>query len=217
MRSVYDERLEELLKEKGEGPKERLLLHACCAPCSSAVIERLAPYFRLTIFFYNPNILEDEEYERRKKELIRFASSYPTPEPIDFLDADREKEKYRAIAKGREGDREGGERCFDCYKLRIMKTAAEARRAGFPWFCTTLSLSSRKNAVWINTLGEEAEALHGVKWLPSDFKKKNGNLRSIRLSEEYGLYRQDYCGCPYSKAERERIQAAKEAAKEQKA
>lgn len=179
--------------------KKTLLLHCCCAPCSSACLERLKDSFKITALFYNPNI-ESGEYGRRKEELIKFINATGAAE---IMDCDYCAEEFFEAVKGLENCREGGERCFKCFELRLKKTAALATAGGFDFFSTTLTLSPLKNAQKINEIGQK---LGGEKWLPCDFKKKNGYLRSIELSHEYGLYRQDYCGCVFSKRERERLE-----------
>lgn len=177
---------------------ERLLLHACCAPCASAVIERLAPHFAITLFYYNPNIAPGEEYARRGAELERLASLLHTPYPLDIAPVEWRPEDFAAAAQGLEAEPEGGRRCTRCFALRLAKTAEMAAELGIPWFTTTLTVSPHKNAPLINEAGREAAARCGPRFLPSDFKKKNGYRRSIALSNEFGLYRQNYCGCAYS-------------------
>lgn len=191
------------IRESGEKP--RLLLHACCAPCSSSVLERLADCFSVTIFYYNPNIYPAAEYERRLAELKRFLSAFtggaaPLIEapydPAEFYDAIGIKDEP-ALAD----ERERGTRCFRCYRMRLERAAREASSGGYEWFCTTLSVSPYKDADKINRIGEElAAAGEGARWLSSDFKKRGGYLRSLALSREYGLYRQQYCGCEFSRA-----------------
>ncbi len=180
---------EEIQKYKGS----KLLLHCCCAPCSSACLERLKDYFKLTVLFYNPNI-ESGEYERRKQELIRFIGETGW---ADFLDCDHESEKFYAAVKGLEKEKEGGRRCAECFKLRLEKTAEIAKRGGFDLFTTTLTISPLKDAELINKIGESLQGGNCL-WLHSDFKKKNGYLRSCELSRQYNLYRQNYCGCAFS-------------------
>ncbi len=174
---------------------ERLLLHSCCGPCSSRCLETLKDTFRVTVLYYNPNITDKAEYERRKGEQLRFLRE---TDWADFLDCDYVPSEFFEVAKGLEGEPEGGARCYACYKLRLDFTAKTARERGFPWFCTTLSVSPHKNAAWLNELGAQAGEKYGVRWLPSDFKKENGYLRSVALAKEYGLYRQNYCGCVFS-------------------
>ncbi|MGN0814689.1 MAG: epoxyqueuosine reductase QueH [Candidatus Coproplasma sp.] len=185
------------LKESGKNTVTlpRVLLHACCAPCSSACLERLKGLADLTVLFYNPNI-ETEEYLKRKGELIRFLSETGW---ADFLDCDHEKDAYYAAVKGLENEREGGARCEKCFALRLDKTARLAKQNGFDYFATTLTVSPLKNAKLINAIGERIAEEYGVKWLYSDFKKQGGYLRSIELSKEHCLYRQNFCGCVYSR------------------
>ncbi len=186
-----------------EGVVPTLLLHSCCAPCSSYVLEYLSQYFRITVFYYNPNIYPDEEYHKRVEEQRRFIEQLPARHPISFLEGNFDKARFYAIAKGKERLPEGGERCFACYELRLREAAEYARRLGFDYFTTTLSISPLKNAQKLNEIGQKLEQQYGVAYLCSDFKKKNGYKRSTELSREYGMYRQDYCGCVFSKAERE--------------
>ena len=187
-------------------PSERptLLLHACCAPCSSYVLEYLSRYFRITLFFYNPNIAPEEEYRFRLDELRRLVREMGLESDVSVLEGNYDPDCFQALAKGLEALPEGGARCADCYRLRLRETARVGAEGGFDYICTTLSISPYKNAAWLNAIGTEEAAAHGVRYLVSDFKKKNGYKRSCELSEQYGLYRQDYCGCVYSKAARER-------------
>ena len=180
---------------KNTGALPRVLLHACCAPCSSACLERLNGLADLTVLFYNPNI-ETEEYLKRKSELIRFISETGW---ADFLDCDHEKDAYYAAVKGLENEKEGGARCEKCFTLRLDKTAKLAKQLNFDYFATTLTVSPLKNAKLINAIGERLSEEYGVKWLYSDFKKQGGYLRSIELSKEHCLYRQNFCGCVYSR------------------
>ena len=177
----------------------RLLMHACCAPCSSYVLEYLTEYFDITVFFYNPNITEYDEYLKRKAELKRFISQKSFAHKVKQIDGDYEPDLFFEIAKGRENIPEGGARCFDCYRLRLQKTAELAKSGGYDYFCTTLSISPHKNAAKLNEIGGELSKLYGVKYLYSDFKKRGGYKRSIELSAEYNLYRQSFCGCIFSK------------------
>lgn len=177
-----------------------LLLHSCCAPCSSACLEILHEHFKVTVFYYNPNIEEEGEYRKRKAEQIRFLRETGWAE---FLDCDHDTADFRAVSAGRENCPERGERCRACYELRLRRTAEEAKARGFDYFSTTLSVSPYKVSRWINEIGCALEGKTGVKFLPSDFKKRGGYLRSVQLSGEYGLYRQDFCGCVFSKRERE--------------
>ena len=200
----YQRELEQTLAYlQKEGKVPTLLLHACCAPCSSYVLEYLSSYFKITIFFYNPNISPAAEYEKRVEELHRLVNELPAVYPIKIIDGLYEPEKFYEMARGLEMIPEGGARCFACYRLRLEETARIARDHGFDYFTTTLSISPLKNAEKLNTIGEELAGIYQVDYLHSDFKKKNGYKRSIELSTQYGLYRQDYCGCIYSKQERE--------------
>ena len=175
--------------------KQTLLLHCCCAPCSSACLERLKDSFEITVFFCNPNI-EDAEYEKRKAELIRFIGE--TGYAV-ILECGHDTGLYYSAIKGLEGEKEGGKRCEKCFYLRLKETAETAEKFGFGYFATTLTISPLKNARLINEIGEKLAEGKKVKWLYSDFKKKDGYLNSLRLSEKYNLYRQNYCGCVYSK------------------
>ena len=191
----YQLEMEKVLRTL-DGTRPKLLLHACCAPCSSATLERLAAHFDITILYYNPNIYPPEEYHRREAELERFVEEAGYHYPVVELPYDPQ-EFYTAV-KGLESEPEKGARCTVCYRLRMRRAAQYAAEHGFDWFTTTLSISPHKDAKRINAIGQELEAEFGVKHLPSDFKKHNGYLRSLQLSEEYGLYRQDYCGCEFS-------------------
>ncbi len=193
------ERMTEIMNTIPAG--ERLLLHSCCAPCSSACLELLHEHFQVTVFYYNPNIEEEAEYQKRKDEQIRFLQATGW---ADFLDCDYAAADFRKISAGLEDCPERGERCRKCYELRLRRTAEEAKERGFDYFTTTLSVSPYKVSRWINEIGCALEAETGVKFLPSDFKKRGGYLRSMQLSAEYGLYRQDFCGCSFSKREREK-------------
>lgn len=181
----------------------RLLLHSCCAPCSSYVLTYLSQYFSITVLYYNPNISPKEEYELRKAEQIRFIKEASFFHSVSFLDCDWEPERFTEIARGLETVPEGGVRCFRCYELRLRKTAELAREHQFDYFTTTLSISPLKNAQKLNEIGEKLSKEYGISHLPADFKKKEGYKQSILLSKEYNLYRQDYCGCVYSKVKRE--------------
>ncbi len=211
MKVNYQKELETLLAvlEK-EKRVPRLLLHACCAPCSSYVLEYLSRYFEITVFYYNPNISPEEEYRKRVSEIRRLIGEMHFIHPVRFIEGTYEPERFSAMAKGLEDVPEGGERCFRCYRLRLAETARLAREGDFDYFTTTLSISPLKNAQKLNEIGQELGEIHRVPHLPSDFKKKDGYKRSVELSAEYGLYRQDYCGCVYSKRERERQKAGEE-------
>ncbi|MBO5265692.1 MAG: epoxyqueuosine reductase QueH [Ruminiclostridium sp.] len=188
---------------KGESRTPSLLLHACCAPCSSYVLEYLSEYFSITVFYYNPNITEEDEYRKRVEEEKRLISEMPLKNKVSFIEGRYDTERFFEIAKGKENIPEGGARCFDCYRLRIAETARVAKENGFDFFTTTLSISPLKNAQKLNEIGaEEAEKVN-IPYLFSDFKKREGYKRSIKLSAEYKLYRQNYCGCIYSKKEAE--------------
>ena len=198
----YQKELDKIIEQNvREDQVPSLLLHSCCAPCSSYTIEYLSQYFKITVLYYNPNISPKSEYEKRKSEQLRLIDEMETKYPVSFLDCDYDYNEFLNIAKGYETCKEGGERCFRCYRLRLEKAAALAKEKGFDYFCTTLSISPLKNSQKINEIGFELEKEYGVKWLPSDFKKKEGYKRSIVLSKEYNLYRQNFCGCAFSKVE----------------
>lgn len=196
----YQKELEKLIEEiQKSGKVPRLFLHSCCAPCSSYVMEYLSKYFAITVFYYNPNIFPEEEYKKRVEEIRRLIDEMSFRYPVDFLEGVYEPEKFFEMAKGLEKVPEGGERCFRCYRLRMEEAARMAAEGGYDYFTTTLSISPLKNAGKINEIGEELSKIYKVPHLPSDFKKKNGYKRSIELSKEHELYRQDYCGCVFSK------------------
>ena len=181
--------------------KPEILLHSCCGPCSSSVLELLAKYFDVTVLWYNPNLYPEAEYEKRlatQKQLIDAIGTDGVK--ASLLIEPWRSEDYFSRIKGLENEPEEGKRCLECFKIRLDETARIAAERGFEWFCTTLTVSSRKDAVAINAIGREAAAKYGVKWLPSEFRKREGNHRSIILSEKYGLYRQEYCGCVFSLA-----------------
>ncbi|MBE6593241.1 MAG: epoxyqueuosine reductase QueH [Ruminococcaceae bacterium] len=200
MKQNYSICLENTIKDLCE-KKERktLLLHACCAPCSSYVLEYLSQYFDITLFFFNPNIAPEEEYRFREQELRRLIGDMPLPSKVKLLSGRYDPNEFYEIARGKEELDEGGARCYDCYRLRLRETAQKAKELGFDYFCTTLSISPYKNAEWLNSIGAELAEEFDVRYLFSDFKKKNGYKRSCELSELYSLYRQDYCGCEFSK------------------
>ena len=179
-----------------ENEGKRLLLHSCCAPCSSYCLGQVAGKMATTVLFYNPNLDTEEEYLKRKAEEVRFLSETHL---ADMLDCDYAPADYLSAVAGLEGEPEGGARCKKCFELRLGKTAAEAKRGGFDFFATTLTVSPLKNAALINEIGFALEREYGVRYLPSDFKKRGGYQRSVELSREYGLYRQNYCGCKFSK------------------
>ena len=197
----YSKKLEELIANL-HGQVPRLLLHACCAPCSSYCIEYLSEYFEITVLYYNPNITPDEEYIHRINELRRFIDVFPTKHSVEMIETSPCHEDFLSAVKGLEALPEGEERCFVCYRQRMEEAARLASKGGYDYFTTTLSISPLKNAAKINEIGEELSDIYNVKHLPSDFKKKNGYLRSTQLSAEYGMYRQDYCGCEFSKRDR---------------
>ncbi len=176
-----------------------LLLHSCCAPCSSYVLEYLSRYFAITVLYYNPNIAPEDEFIRRVQEQKRLIAEMPHHHPVSLIVGDYTPERFREIAEGREHEPEGGERCFACYRLRLEETARKAKDGGYDYFTTTLSISPLKNAAKLNEIGKELSAQYNIAYLYSDFKKREGYKRSCQLSVEYQLYRQDYCGCIYSK------------------
>ena len=179
-----------------------LFLHSCCAPCSSYVLEYLCRYFRITVFYFNPNISEAEEYRKRVAEQKRLIEAYNEEKkghPISVVEGDYEPERFFEMAKGLETCSEGGERCFRCYEMRLRETAKNGVKGAFDYFTTTLTISPFKNAKKLNEIGESLSKEYGIAWLPSDFKKRDGYKRSVALSEQYDLYRQDYCGCTYSR------------------
>lgn len=200
----YQKELEKLLKNlEREQRVPTLLIHSCCAPCSSYVLEYLSQYFKITVFYYNPNIYPESEYTKRILEQQKLIHDMNLKYSVSFLAGKYEKEKFYAVAEGMEHLKEGGARCVKCYELRLTEAARQAAAGGFDYFTTTLSISPMKNARKLNEIGVRVGQEYGVEYLVSDFKKKNGYKRSIELSKEYGLYRQDYCGCEFSMRERE--------------
>lgn len=197
MKTNYQLVLDEILN-KLDGPKT-LLLHSCCAPCSSYVIEYLSNYFYITVLYYNPNIEPQEEYIKRKNEEIRFINEFKTKYPVKMLDCDYDNEKYHEVIKGLENEPEGGARCSKCFVLRMEEAAKKALELKMDYFGTTLTVSPYKNSQILNNIGKSLEEKYGIKYLYSDFKKREGYKRSIELSKIYNLYRQHYCGCLYSK------------------
>lgn len=195
VKTNYDLQFDNIVK--GLEVKKRLLLHACCAPCASSVLERVTPYFDVTIYFYNPNITDRSEYLHRYNELLRFVNIV-YGDKIKVIDGGFEPRPFIEAARGLEDEPERGLRCDKCFYLRLKKTAELAKVGLYDYYCTTLSVSPHKNAQLLNELGFKIEQEELVKWLPSDFKKKQGYVRSIELSKEYGLYRQNYCGCVFS-------------------
>lgn len=233
----YSKELEKITdRVQGLDPAPRLLLHSCCAPCSSHCLEYLREFFDITVYYYNPNITQAAEYEKRMAEEKKLITAYnrqveeqrftevpsqailekneemqifrmhstPGAHRIKILEAPYDPESFLEVSRGLEEVPEGGERCFRCYRLRLQKTAQAAVAGAFDFFTTTLTISPLKNAAKLNEIGQELAAEYGISFLPSDFKKKNGYKRSIELSAQFGLYRQDYCGCGFSKAQREK-------------
>lgn len=195
----YQKELEQVIERcENKGRVPRLLLHSCCAPCSSYVLEYLSQYFLITVLYYNPNIYPPEEIRKRAKEQERLIAAMPVKHTVTYLEGCYDPDRFYQAVKGHEQDKEGGERCFLCYRLRLSEAAREAKAGNYDYFTTTLSISPLKNADKLNEIGEELAEIYGVPYLNSDFKKKNGYKRSTELSREYGLYRQDYCGCVYS-------------------
>ena len=209
MKINYDLAMENQLQEiKKSENKPRLLLHSCCAPCSSAILEFLQEYFEITVYFFNPNINFEEEYLKRLEEQKEYHKKRVYK--INLVEGEYNPEiDFFQKVKGLENEREGGKRCHQCYNLRLEETAKKAQELGYDYFTTVLSISPMKNAQWINEIGEELGKKYGIKFLNGDFKKKSRYLRSIEISKEYELYRQDYCGCIFSKVEREKIEKEK--------
>lgn len=205
----YQRELERILAQlKAEGRRPSLLLHSCCAPCSSYCLEYLSSFFAITVYYYNPNITSEEEYARRKEEQKRLIQEFPT---VSFREGPYDRESFYEMAKGLEQVPEGGERCFRCYELRLRQAVRQAREGGFDYVTTTLSISPLKNAQKLNEIGRRLSQEQGISWLPGDFKKRDGYKRSLQLSAQYGLYRQNYCGCEYSRKEAEKRQRRAEA------
>lgn len=204
-RRQFQKELDKLIERLSkEGRRPRLLLHSCCAPCSSYVLEYLARYFQITVYYYNPNIFPSEEYEARVREQERLIGAMKLSGTVDFESGVYRPEAFYEIAEGHEMDAEGGARCFACYELRLGQAARKAAQDGYDYFTTTLSISPLKDAQKLNEIGCKLAETWGVPYLVSDFKKKNGYRRSVELSREHGLYRQNYCGCVYSKKEAQR-------------
>lgn len=198
----YQKELDKLIeKNQRESRVPTLLLHSCCAPCSSYCIEYLSQYFKITVYYYNPNISEQNEYQKRVEEQKKLINAMPVKNRVNFLEGEYKPEDFFAMSKGMEDCPEGGERCFKCYEMRLFSTAQKCKEQGFDYFTTTLSISPLKNADKLNEIGERLAGGLGLNYLVSDFKKKEGYKRSIELSKEYDLYRQNFCGCAYSKAE----------------
>ena len=195
---------EEINKIIESNIKPKILLHSCCAPCSTHCIKTLTPYFDITVLYYNPNIEPYEEYLKRKEEEIRFINEFPHTNKIDIMDCDYDNDLFLEMSKGLEMEPERGARCIKCYYLRMNKTAIEAKNNNYDYFATTLTLSPLKDAKKLNEIGEKLQEKHNVKYLYSNFKKKEGYKDSIEMSKEYNLYRQDYCGCKFSKRDRDK-------------
>ena len=199
MKQNYQKQMDAVVVSLPQGERPRLLLQSCCGPCSSYVLEALTPYFRVTVLYYNPNIQPREEYDLRLENQRKIIAALPTPSEVDILECDYDGEKYDAAVKGLEAEPEGGARCTVCFRLRLEETAKRASKLGYDFFCTTLTVSPHKDAERLNQIGRALGERYGVPFLPSDFKKREGYKRSIQLSKEYDLYRQDYCGCLFSK------------------
>ena len=199
MKQNYQKQMDAVVASLPQGERPRLLLQSCCGPCSSYVLEALTPYFRVTVLYYNPNIQPRAEYDLRLENQRKIIAALPTPTEVDILECGYDGEKYDAAVKGLESEPEGGARCTVCFRLRLEETAKRASELGYDWFCTTLTVSPHKDAERLNQIGMALGEQYGVPFLPSDFKKREGYKRSIQLSKEYALYRQDYCGCLFSK------------------
>ena len=211
MNRNYQKELDRIIQKRGQ-KTPRVLLHSCCGPCSSSVLEYITQYFDVTLLWYNPNLYPKEEFDRRFQTQVELIEKMGLADKVSILAEPWKSEDYYRRVKGLENEPEGGRRCAECFRLRLLETARLAKHYGYDYFCTTLTLSRHKNAVLINTIGEEIARATGVSWLPSDFKKRNGENRSIELSEQYGLYRQLYCGCEFSLRKRE--ETAKEPEKQ---
>ena len=206
----YQKELDQVIgKEQNEERIPTLLLHSCCAPCSSYVLEYLSQYFEVTVFYYNPNIYPESEYTKRVLEQQKLISEMRFKYPVTFIAGNYDSEKFYNMARGLENVKEGGERCFKCYELRLREAAKIAKNGEYDFFTTTLSISPLKNAQKLNEIGMLLAEEYGIEYLLSDFKKKNGYKRSVELSEQYGLYRQDYCGCVFSMKERKEAENKK--------
>ncbi len=206
----FQKELEKIIEENEKnGSVPSLLLHSCCAPCSSYCLEYLSSHFKITVLYYNPNLYPAEEYDRRVGEQKKLIAALPVKYPVSLAEIKGDPNDFYSAVKGLEHIKEGGERCFACFKLRLEKAAKYAKENGFDFFATTLTISPLKNAQKLNEIGENAGKKFGVRHLPSDFKKRNGFFRSVELSKIYGLYRQDYCGCVFSKREREEFEKEK--------
>lgn len=207
----YQKKTDEILESiAGSGAVPTLLLHSCCAPCSSYTLEYLSQYFSITVLYYNPNISPKEEFYKRFYEQKRLIESLPVKHKISLIEGGYDYNDFLSVAEGYEDVPEGGARCFRCYAMRLEESARLAKESGFDYFCTTLSISPLKNAQKINEIGYELAEKYGVKWLPSDFKKREGYKRSIELSRQYNLYRQNFCGCVFSKKQAEKMKELSE-------
>lgn len=210
-RPNYQKQLDAVLSGMDREQAPDLFLHSCCAPCSSYVLKYLREFFKITVFYYNPNISMEEEYRKRVEEQKRLIAVYNEEAvkpagsgyPVSIVEGDYEPGVFLELAKAYAQEPEGGKRCFLCYELRLRRTAEEAVKRNFKYFCTTLSVSPLKNAEKLNEIGSRIGEELGIQWLPSDFKKRDGYRQSVELSHTYGLYRQNYCGCVYSKTQRE--------------
>ena len=212
----YHAKMMGMIKEHcKDGKVPTLLLHSCCAPCSSYCLELLSEYFAVTVLYYNPNIFPPEEYHMRVEEQARFIENFPAKHKIHFVEGKYDTERFYEMAKGMEQLKEGGERCFACYELRLRESAEYAKENGYDFFTTTLSISPLKNAAKLNEIGEKLEQEYIIPYLYSDFKKQNGYKRSTEISNEYDMYRQYYCGCVYSKKQRDDEIAQKEREREE--
>ena len=209
MNRNYQKELDRIIQKRGQ-KTPRVLLHSCCGPCSSSVLEYITQYFDVTLLWYNPNLYPKEEFDRRFQTQVELIEKMGLADKVDILAESWKSEDYYRRIKGLENEPEGGKRCTECFRLRLLETARLAKHYGYDYFCTTLTLSRHKDAVLINAIGEEIARATGVSWLPSDFKKRNGENRSIELSEQYGLYRQLYCGCEFSLRKREEAAKAPE-------
>lgn len=196
----YQKELDKVIEKiQREGITPTLLLHVCCAPCSSYCLEYLSQYFKITVFFYNPNISFKEEYEYRLSEEKRLIGEMKFKNPVEIIDSRYEPNEFFSAVKGLENEPEGGRRCLECFRLRLRESCKKAKEIGADYITTTLTISPLKNAQALNEIGSECSKEYGVSWLFSDFKKREGYKRSIVLSQEYDLYRQNYCGCVFSK------------------
>ena len=204
MNRNYQKELDKIIQKRGK-KLPRVLLHSCCGPCSSSVLEYLTQYFDVTLLWYNPNIYPQQEFDRRFRTQVKLIEDMGLADKVNVLAEPRKSEDYYARIKGLENEPEGGKRCTECFRVRLLEAGRLAKHYGFDYFCSTLTLSRHKDAVRINTIGEEVGRMVGVSWLPSDFKKRDGENRSIELCEKYNVYRQLYCGCEFSLRHREEV------------